>query len=295
MSNLVVHTREESKLLFIGGKVYKLFLTPLVTHGVIKDLLRLDKKINALPVFLGIDSVENTPLFEEVDVKVYKSDVLIMRKLSDGYFIIDILKNNNIKINIEKIVSKLYLFHKNSVQSKKAFSGDYLWSRFVSDYNLLSKCNSLDKYYINLLEVFKRTIDENSKIINSRFESNKIIEGHGDLDLSHIHFDSGRYAFIDFSHNMKYRFDDISRDIAGIYLDFVKLNHFDLAKLFLNIYKNNSGDKDLDTMVKLQIIKKTLLRYFIHSGGFSEKHLNDDLKDIELLNIRNLLRYYENT
>ncbi len=57
MSNLVVQTREESKLLFIGGKVYKLFLTPLVTHGVIKDLLRLDKKINALPVFLGIDSV----------------------------------------------------------------------------------------------------------------------------------------------------------------------------------------------------------------------------------------------
>ena len=257
--------------------------------------MRLDKKINTSPVFLSIESIENTPLFEEVDLKVYKSDVLIMRRLSEGYFIIDILKNNNVEINIEKIVSKLYIFHKDSVQSQDMFSGDYLWSRFISDYNLLSKCDSLDKYYIDLLGIFKKTIDENYEVINTRFKSNKIIEGHGDLDLSHIHFDSGRYAFIDFSHNTKYRFDDVSRDIAGVYLDFIKLNHSDLAKLFLCMYKNNSGDGDLEVMVKLQIIKKTLLKYFIHSGGFSEKHLDNNLKETELLNIGNILKHYENT
>lgn len=268
--------KTDAELIFDTNKVYKRFTTQLVGSTVLNDLIRLDKLANVHPHFMGVLPYRETPFCTEELPDA--TQILVMEYLPEQYFLTKITERNELTEDIlQKMANTLYEFHIRVQLNSEALGRDYLLNRFLKDKDLILakvKLNATaEEYYKN----FIRLIDINSETIRNRLQNKRIVEGHGDLNLDHIHFHNGIFTFIDFSHNTKYRFDDSSRDVAGIYLHLVELGRKDFATTFLNKYCTLSKDTDLKIMVNLQVAKKILVKYFVYAGGFDPKHYDKKL------------------
>lgn len=270
--------KTDANLIFADDKVYKLFTTETVTMAVLEDLVRLDKLANSKPHYLEISPIGHTPF--STGNYPQNSLVIVMKYLPEDFFLSKLLNQEKLsKEIIELLAMRLFNFHQKNIQTDESFNGNYLFDRFFKDANLLTEKAKENKKVERFHEKFCFDLDLNKALLLERFSNRKIIEGHGDLYLDHVHFENDDITFIDFSHNTKYRFDDVSRDIAGIYLQFIELGDAGLANYFVTYYAKLSKDSNLTAMVSLQVAKMVLVKYYVSSGGFDKKHI-----DINALN-----------
>ncbi len=268
--------KTDAELIFDTDKVYKRFTTSSVDTNVLNDLIRLDKQANPIPHFLGILPYLDTPFCSEALPD--DTQILVMAYLPEQYFLTKITERGELTDTIlQKMAHALYSFHSKMTIVSESFGGNYLLNRFTKDRELVADKVILNADVASYHKGFTKTLDSSVEIIQKRYQNNRLVEGHGDLNLDHIHLQKDTLTFIDFSHNTKYRFDDVSRDIAGIYLHFIELGKKDFATAFLSEYRKLSNDADLNLMVNLQVAKKVLVKYFIYIGGFDPKHYDEKM------------------
>jgi aminoglycoside phosphotransferase family enzyme/predicted kinase len=84
-----------------------------------------------------------------------------------------------------------------------------------------------------------------------RVQAGRVRDGHGDLRLEHVYFESEeRPTVIDcIEFNDRFRYADVCADIAFLSMDMRRLRRPDLAEQFLAAYARESGDYELYDLV----------------------------------------------
>jgi aminoglycoside phosphotransferase family enzyme/predicted kinase len=84
-----------------------------------------------------------------------------------------------------------------------------------------------------------------------RVRTGKVRDGHGDLRLEHVYFESGGPpTVIDcIEFNDRFRYADVCADIAFLSMDLRRFGRADLAEQFLAAYARESGDYELYELV----------------------------------------------
>ncbi|HEX7668598.1 MAG TPA: AAA family ATPase, partial [Polyangiaceae bacterium] len=94
-------------------------------------------------------------------------------------------------------------------------------------------------------------VEKHRDLLNERIENGRIRDGHGDLRLEHVYFDSKTEpTIIDcIEFNDRFRYADVCSDIAFLSMDLERAGRSDLAERFLAAYARESGDYQLYELV----------------------------------------------
>lgn len=281
--------KTDAELIFTKDCVYKIFTTNIVDDQVLDDLFRLDKLANTKPLFLGKTDLEHSP-FNAMNVEGNPT-VMIMRLLNDIDSLSTRAQYNKITEDIlESLAKTLYTFHQKTIFNLEN-DPTYFADRLSKDLKLVSDVVSKEPSINNIFQKVLDIVEQNKDKIDKRSKEHSVVEGHGDLNLDHIYLEGNDFCFIDFSHKKKYRVDDPTRDLAGIVLHLLELNKKGLVKPFVDFYKAKYSDEDFDLMLKLQLGKKFLVKYFIYFGGFAPEHREDDQLELCLNTANDVLGF----
>jgi aminoglycoside phosphotransferase family enzyme/predicted kinase len=94
-------------------------------------------------------------------------------------------------------------------------------------------------------------VETHRDLLNERVQTGRIRDGHGDLRLEHVYFGSeSEPTIIDcIEFNDRFRYADVSSDIAFLSMDLERAGRSDLAERFLAAYARESGDYRLYELV----------------------------------------------
>ena len=101
------------------------------------------------------------------------------------------------------------------------------------------------------IETWQLGILADARRFDARIKSKRVRDGHGDLRLEHVYFESdGSIAIIDcIEFNDRFRFGDVCADIAFLSMDLAWHGRVDLAERFLARYARATHDYGLYTVV----------------------------------------------
>jgi predicted kinase len=110
----------------------------------------------------------------------------------------------------------------------------------------LSKAEALE-----VREQQQRFLEEKKALLARRVGGGRVRDGHGDLRLEHVYFESdGPPTVIDcIEFNDRFRYADVCADIAFLSMDLRRLGRADLAEQFLAAYARESHDYELYELV----------------------------------------------
>lgn len=132
------------------------------------------------------------------------------------------------------------------------------------------------KKYVGSLQIQSRFLEtkqytdsffeERSQLFNSRIESNKIRECHGDLHLRNICLWQEKILLFDcIEFNEPFRFVDVMYDVAFTVMDLEARQRPDLSNIFLNTYVEQTGDWEGLQVLPLYLSRQAYVRAKVNS------------------------------
>lgn len=113
----------------------------------------------------------------------------------------------------------------------------------IADYLSLAQAREIEAWQLDVLGDRAR--------FEARVQSNRVRDGHGDLRLEHVYFEShGSIAIIDcIEFNDRFRYGDVCADVAFLSMDLAWHGRVDLAERLLARYAREANDYDLYAVV----------------------------------------------
>ncbi|MFX0062573.1 MAG: phosphotransferase [Candidatus Hermodarchaeota archaeon] len=179
-----------------------------------------------------------------------------MRRIKDDTMMSGLLERNQVnRAVIDKLAKIIAEFH------AKAETGDSI-NKFGS--LEIIKFN-WDENFDQTRDFIGRTIDssqfesinrniqtflkENLSLFQKRIEQDRIRDCHGDLHSGNIFVADRIYIFDCIEFNERFRYSDITSDVAFLAMDLDSKEHRDLSKYFIERYIEYSQDRDLMTLL----------------------------------------------
>lgn len=180
-----------------------------------------------------------------------------MKQLEEKYFLHSYLKNDSLtREHLNRVSDKLTDFY-NSQQSDDVILkwGEIENIKVNTDENF-SQTNSfigktLDRNTFNAIRHFtNRYFEEHAALFERRIEERRIVDGHGDLHLEHIHITPEKVRIYDcIEFNERFRYGDLAVDLAFLAMDLDFNGCWQEERYFIDRMAKKLNDPDL-----LQII-----------------------------------------
>jgi predicted kinase len=104
-------------------------------------------------------------------------------------------------------------------------------------------------------------LDRNASVLETRRQHGRVVEGHGDLRLEHVYFESDRIVVIDaVEFNERFRIADVAADVAFVAMELDARGRSDLAASFLADFAMESADHDLYAVVDFYLSYRAWVR-----------------------------------
>ena len=115
---------------------------------------------------------------------------------------------------------------------------------------------------------------DNEPLFEARRREGRVRDGHGDLRLEHVYFESGEVRVIDcIEFNERFRYADVCADLAFLSMDLAWHDRVDLAERLLATYARDTGDFDLYPLVDFYESYRAYVRGKIASFVLASKDL----------------------
>jgi len=150
----------------------------------------------------------------------------------------------------------------------------------------------VSSHMFNAIESWSRSfIDNNSKLFAKRITDGHIKDCHGDLHLQHICIDDDRISVFDcIEFNERFRFGDVASDVAFLSMDFDFNNRRDLANVFVDAYREESGDMEMMNILSFYKTYRAMVRAKVTSFMLDDDTLDEVAQRDAFLKAR---RYYD--
>jgi hypothetical protein len=134
-------------------------------------------------------------------------------------------------------------------------------------------------------------MEKNGALFEKRIADGHIKDCHGDLHLQHICIDDERIAVFDcIEFNERFRYGDVASDVAFLSMDFEFNERKDLAELFVDAYREESGDEDLVTILPFYKTYRAMVRAKVTSFLLDDAAVEETARTAAFLKAR---RYYD--
>ncbi len=266
-------------IIFRKSLVYKRFTSGNFDARTIKDFVLLDKKLNEEPLIVRTEKIANSP-FKSFQTAKGSARILVQKRLPERSKLSAIItKTKKPDHYLSLLANDLSSFHSNS--KKIAAPSNYISVLFSNDIEIVVRGSSSDPVLSAITTKLQNAVIAKKHILETR----EIRELHGDVSLENIFYVKNKLAYTDFGHRVKYRTDDISKDVANIYLELKAYCGSNLAKNFLKKYIELSGDTKLSVLVPLYTLRILLVKVAVYQGHYDKEHKNSIklAKNIKLL------------
>lgn len=176
-----------------------------------------------------------------------------MKQLEDQYFLDSYIEQNELKTrHLDRVADVLYDFYSEQSPDEDILKyGETEKIQYNTDENfeqtetyigntITRECYEAVQYFTN--NYFK----ERESLFEKRIEEKRIVDGHGDLHLEHIHVKPDRICIYDcIEFNDRFRYGDIAADLAFLAMDLDFRNCWKEGSWFIQKMSEKLEDPDL--------------------------------------------------
>jgi len=262
----VEHVQTHISHVFIAGSyVYKLkksvnfdfldFSTPEKRKFYCQQELKLNRRLTD-GIYLEVVSINRSG--ESYQLESGNSDSAVeyavkMKRLSEEYFLHTFIEEDKLsEKHLDRVVSTLTDFYGSQQPGKEISSwGSLEKVKYNTDENFSQTKsfigNTIEKNSWKAIRKYTNSyFEQNQDLFERRIEEKRIVDGHGDLHLEHIHLAPDAvniYDCIEF--NDRFRYGDVAADLAFLAMD-LDFNHcLKLANYFVEEMAEKLDDSDL--------------------------------------------------
>jgi len=223
----------------------------------------------------------------EDDSNIVDYAVKMKRLSEEGFLNRKVEQGNLTKEDIDRVVEVLKSFYGSQGSSPEAAE----WgrpqnlmisiqenfeqtARFQGDLLRESTCRVIQSFQAQFMCCHFR-------LMNQRRAEGKIIEGHGDLRLEHIHFTSDEVRIFDcIEFNDRFRFNDTANEVAFLAMDLDYHDQSDLAVYFIRRMSETLNDPDLPVLIDFYRNYRAYVRAKVQSLKTLESEISEEQKKI---------------
>lgn len=180
-----------------------------------------------------------------------------MKKLDDQYFLHSYIDNNTLtNQHLDRVADTLADFYLQQEPTKEVLNyGKSDQIRFNTDENFQQTeqfiGETIDKEPFEAIRYYtNRYFDKNKQLFNRRIEEQRIIDGHGDLHLEHIHIRREQICIYDcIEFNERFRYGDWAVDLAFLAMDLDFNDRWKEERYFVDQMANKLMDPNLHEII----------------------------------------------
>ena len=208
-------------------------------------------------VYLGVISVirkgnEFTLTEDDTSDDVIEYSVK-MNKLPEQYFLHSYIKNDSLtRRHLDRVAEKLADFYHSQKPGKEILKwGEVEKIRYNTDENFSQTEQFIERTieentFTAIKQFTNRFYERNNELFQKRIDEQRIVDGHGDLHLDHIHITPERVQIYDcIEFNERFRFGDLAADLAFLAMDLDFNNCWQEERYFIDQMAEKLGDADL--------------------------------------------------
>ncbi|TVR26658.1 MAG: phosphotransferase [Balneolaceae bacterium] len=180
-----------------------------------------------------------------------------MKKLKEEYFLHSYIENNSLtKGHLDRVSDKLADFYlQQSPGNDVTRYGEIDKIRFNTDENFQQTevfiGNTISREAFEGIKYFTDGyLDQREELFTRRVEENRIVDGHGDLHLEHIHVGPKKICIYDcIEFNERFRCGDQAVDLAFLAMDLDYHDRWGESRYFVDQMAQKLDDPDLTTII----------------------------------------------
>jgi uncharacterized protein len=221
---------------------------------------------------------------------------LEMRALEDGYFL-DARIADVGHDEIDRIVAKLGAFYARQPRSAQ-----------------IARWGRIDRLKVNTDENFRQTehaigdlvssaahgairtftdgfFDHRALLLNRRRAEGRIVDGHGDLHLEHIHLTPDTLCIFDcIEFNDRFRYLDVANDVAFLAMDMDLHGRRDLARYLVDRMRDALDDPELAELMDFYTCYRAVVRAKVEGMRSEQSEVPDDERSASRRRARSYFR-----
>jgi len=146
------------------------------------------------------------------------------------------------------------------------------------------------KEFKQIREKTESFMEEHGQLFEERVINNRIRDCHGDIHTSNIFISDRIYIFDAIEFNERFRYSDVTADLAFLAMDLDFNGRIDLSNLLVEKYEMYSGDKDLSELLTFYKCYRAYVRGKVTSFLLNDSNI-DSKERSEI--IQEAKRYFE--
>lgn len=239
--------------------------------------------LGTIPIYKRGDSWS----FSEIGNQGPAEYAVWMKQLSKEDFLIEYLRKGLLTYNhLDRVVEKLVPFYKNQSPDQEILKwGEPDKIKVNTDENFEQTESfigeTISKIAYDTMHSFtNQYLDRRKNLFEQRIREGRIVDGHGDLHLEHIHFTADRVCIYDcIEFNDRFRYQDIASDIAFLSMDLDFNSLPKVSNYFINQMSEELDDPDLLRMIDFYKCYRAYIRGKVKSMESGEEEVDDFDRD----------------
>jgi aminoglycoside phosphotransferase family enzyme/predicted kinase len=212
-------------------------------------------------VYLGIISIEEENgdflLSEDGDLEAAVEYAVKMRQLPEQYFLHTYLKEDTLTHqHLDRVADKLADFYSCQQPDDEILKWGKIEKIKVNTDENFDQTKSfigktIDKSSFAAIKFFtNRYFRDHDDLFDRRIAEKRIVDGHGDLHLEHVHITPQKVQIYDcIEFNERFRYGDLAADIAYLAMDLDFNDRWDQERYFINQMAEKLEDPDLPAII----------------------------------------------
>ena len=262
-----------------------------------------DIYLGVVPIFLSDGQLK----LGSVDESAREDDIVEyavkMKMLDEQYFLHTFIDNHELtEKHLDRVVDTLTPFYREQQPDKRVKEyGNIERIRFNTDENFGQTeefiGDTISRLAYNAIRRYTNEyLDEKKALFERRVQENKIVNGHGDLHLEHIHVSPAGvciYDCIEFSERL--RCGDQAADLAFFAMDLDYNHEWKLSRYFIDQMAEALGDEDLTEIIDFYKCYRAYVKGKVKSLKSAEEEVDakdrEEAKEIASVYFNLALRY----
>ncbi len=180
-----------------------------------------------------------------------------MKMLDKKYFLYSYIENDTLtNHHLDRVAEKLSVFYLDQEPGNEVLKyGEIEQIRFNTEENFQQTESFIgktieDEEYQSIKFFTDQYLERNQSLFNRRITQRRIVDGHGDLHLEHIHIGPESICIYDcIEFNERFRCGDIAADLAYLAMDLDFQNRRNEARYFIEQMAQKLDDPDLSKII----------------------------------------------
>ena len=188
-----------------------------------------------------------------------------MRRLGQSANAESLLRHGDLSHDhLARLAGRLAAFYATAAPARDSRSGDALRVNVEENFAQVEPFvgRFVDRETFEAVRAWQREfLEHNANVFARRHEQGRIRDGHGDLRLEHVYFESDQIIVIDaIEFNERFRIADVAADVAFPAMELDARGRRDLAASFLADFAMESADYDLYAVIDFYLSYRAWIR-----------------------------------